>query len=385
MSKKDYYEILGVPKNATDADIKKAYRKLAKKYHPDANPDNKEAELKFKEATEAYEVLGDESKRQTYDQFGHAAFDGASGASGGGGFSGGFSGMDMGDIFESFFGGSGFGDIFGGGRQKRSTSTRGADLKYNLTIDFEEAVFGTKKEISFTADDKCSSCNGTGAKAGTRPETCPNCRGTGQEVSIKQSIFGSMQTVTTCRQCHGEGTIIKTPCNICAGKGKVRKNRTVNVDIPKGINEGQTIRKQGLGAAGERGGAYGDLLIDIYVKPHKIFTRQGNDIIEEIPISIIQATLGDEIKIKTLEGEEDYNLKAGTQPETVVKLKNKGVFDVRNNKVRGDLYLKFKVVVPTKLTENQKAILKQFAEDGVDISHYKKKEGVFEKIKKHFE
>lgn len=381
MAKKDFYEVLGVSKSATDAEIKKAYRKLAKQYHPDANPNNQEAETKFKEISEAYEVLGDENKRKTYDQFGHSAFDGAGGGAGGfsGGFSGGF-GMDMGDIFESFFGG----DIFGGGRSRRRGPSRGADLQYNLTINFEEAVFGCQKEISFTADDKCDTCNGTGAKPGTFPETCPVCNGTGQQKTVQQTIFGAMQSVTECRNCHGEGKIIKNPCQTCGGKGKVRKTKTVLVDIPKGINEGQSIRKVGLGAPGEKGGPNGDLLINISVRPHKVFKRQDNDIYIDVPISIVQATLGDEIKIPTLEGDENYFVKPGTQPETIVHLKNKGVFNVRNNKLRGDLIIKFKVIVPTNLSQEQKDLLMQFAAKNGNIPHTKK-EGFFEKAKKIFE
>ncbi len=375
MAKKDFYDVLGISKGASDAEIKKAYRKLAKQYHPDANPDNKEAEARFKEISEAYEVLGDEDKRRTYDQFGHSAFEGAGGGSGG--FSGGF-GMDMGDIFESFFGGGGgFGDIFGGGRSRRRGPSRGADLQYNLTIDFEEAVFGCQKEISFTADDKCDLCNGTGAKAGTFAETCSTCGGSGQQKVTQQTIFGVMQSVTECRTCHGEGKVIKTPCPNCNGKGKARKSKTVSVDIPKGINEGQSIRKLGLGAPGEKGGQNGDLLINISIRPHKTFKREGNDIFIEIPISIVQATLGDEIKIPTLEGEEIYNIKEGTQPETIVTLKNKGVFNVRNNKLRGDLIIKFKVVVPTNLSSEQKDLLIQFATKDGNIPHTKKKWGFF--------
>ena len=382
MSKRDYYDVLGVSKGATDADIKKAYRKLAKKYHPDANLENKEsAEAKFKEATEAYEVLSDSSKRQTYDQFGHSAFEGAGGFSGGGGFSG----MDMNDIFDMFGGGfGGFSDIFGGGRSRKRGPSRGADLQYNLTINFEEAIFGCSKEISFQADDKCDACNGTGAKTGTHPQTCSTCGGTGQERIMQQTILGSMTTVTECRTCHGEGKIVKDPCSVCNGKGKVRKSKTITVDVPKGINEGQSIRKAGMGATGEKGGPNGDLLIAISIRPHKKFVRNGNDIYVEVPISIIQATVGDEIKIPTIDGEEMYSLKAGTQPETMVTLKNKGVFNVRNPKIRGDQIIKFKVNVPTKITEKQKDLLMQFAvQDGYVPSV--RKEKFFEKVKKHFD
>ncbi|WP_334302886.1 molecular chaperone DnaJ [[Clostridium] colinum] len=381
LGKRDYYEVLGVSKGATDSDIKKAYRKLAKKYHPDANPNNQEAEAKFKEATEAYEVLSDEKKRQTYDQFGHSAFDGSGGFSG----SGNFSGMDMGDIFESFFGGSGFSDIFGGGSSRRRRGpSRGADLQYNLTINFEEAVFGCSKEISFQADDKCDNCNGTGAKPGTHPQTCPTCGGSGQERVIQQTMLGSMTTVIECRTCHGEGKIVKEPCSVCNGKGKVRKTKTITVDIPKGINEGQSIRKAGMGAPGEKGGPNGDLLIAISVRPHKTFVRQNNDIYVEVPISIVQATLGDEIKVPTIDGEELYTVKAGTQPETTVMLKNKGVFNVRNPKLRGDQIIKFKVIVPTKVNDKQKELLMQFASEDGTIPTIKK-ENFFEKVKKHFD
>lgn len=379
MAKRDYYEVLGVSKNANDAEIKKAYRKLAKKYHPDANPNNQEAETKFKEATEAYEVLSDSSKRQTYDQFGHAAFDGASGGAGGN-----FSGMDMGDIFESFFGGgSGFSDIFGGGGRRRRGPSRGADLQYNLTIDFEEAVFGCKKEISFQADDKCDNCNGTGAKPGTQPQTCPTCGGSGQERVTQQTLFGAMQTIIECRTCHGQGQIIKDHCPVCNGKGKVRKQKNLTIDIPKGINEGQSIRKQGMGAPGEKGGPNGDLLIAISIRPHKIFKRKNNDIYVDVPISIVQATIGDEIKIPTIDGEETYTIKPGTQPETVVTLKNKGVFNVRNDRIRGDQIIKFKVVVPTKISDSQKQLLLQFAQENGEINN--RKENFFEKMKKHFD
>lgn len=380
-SKKDYYEVLGVDKNADDATIKKAYRKLAKKYHPDANPGDKEAEDKFKEIGEAYEVLSDSQKRKTYDQFGHAAFDGAGGGAGGyGGFSG---NMNMGDIFDSFFGGGGFGDIFGGGGSRRKNGPkRGADLQVGLHISFEEAVFGCSKEITYSRNESCPDCHGSGAKAGTHAETCSNCGGSGQERINKQTMFGVMTTVTECHVCHGSGKIIKTPCDKCHGAGKVKVKKTITVDVPKGINNGQSIRKSGMGEVGERGGQTGDLLITMYVAPHKFFVRDGNDILLDVPISIVQATLGGEISIPTIDGEEVYTIKPGTQPNTVVVLNKKGVPYVRNNTMRGNQIVTLKVQIPTKLNDKQKDILRAFAEAGGDAV---KKEKFFDKVKKAFE
>lgn len=379
MSKRDYYDVLGLGKGANDADIKKAYRNLAKKYHPDANPDNAEAEVKFKEASEAYEVLSDTKKRQTYDQFGHAAFDGSAG----GGGAGNFGGMDVGDIFNSFFGGGGggFSDIFGGNGSRRNGPVRGADLQYSLTIEFEEAIFGCTKEISFTMDDTCGTCKGTGAKAGTHPQTCNICGGSGQERVAQQTVFGVMNSVIECRTCRGSGNIVKDPCNSCSGRGVTRQDKRITVDIPKGINAGQSIRKSGLGGPGSKGGPSGDLLVAINIRPHKSFVRENNNIYLEVPINIVQATLGDDIKIPTIDGEEDYVIKAGTQPETVITLKNRGVYNVRNDKLRGDQIVKFKVVVPTKLTQNQRDLLKSFEEDG-GVSNASQKENIFKKFKK---
>ena len=269
--KRDYYEVLGVDKNASDAEIKKAYRKLAKKYHPDANPNNKEAEAKFKEAGEAYEVLSDSQKKAAYDRYGHSAFENGGGGGGfSGGFGGGFSGgMDVGDIFETFFGSSGFGDIFGGGSgRRRNGPKRGADIQANMQISFEESMFGTEKEISLNVTETCDNCKGTGAKPGTVAENCKKCGGTGQESVTQQTMFGTMRSTRPCSACHGEGKIIKEPCPACRGKGKVKKNKSVKISIPKGIDNGQSIRKAGFGEAGEKGGPNGDLYINIYVKPH---------------------------------------------------------------------------------------------------------------------
>lgn len=373
-SKRDYYEVLGVAKGASDSDIKKAYRKLAKKYHPDANPGDKEAEDKFKEVSEAYEVLSDEKKRQTYDQFGHAAFDGAAG---GGGFNGGFGGVDMGDIFESFFGGSGFGDIFGGGR-RRNGPKRGNDVQYNMHITFEESMFGAEKTINVPITETCDVCKGTGAKPGTVAENCKNCGGSGQERVVQQTMFGSMTSVRECHVCHGQGKVIKEPCSKCSGNGKVKVSKDIKISIPKGIAHGQSIRKSGMGEAGEKGGANGDLFITVYVQPHKTFIRKENNIYVDVPISIVQAALGDEIMVPTIDGNEKYTVKPGTQPETSAILKGKGAYNVRNERVRGDQIITFKVEVPTKLTERQKELLREFdGESG-------KKEGFFDKMKKRF-
>jgi len=373
-NKRDYYETLGVSKGATEDDLKKAYRKLAKKYHPDANPDNKEAEASFKEVSEAYSVLSDQQQRAKYDQFGHAAFE----QGGAGGFNGGFDNMN--DIFESFFGNSGFGDFFGGGQKRRSGPKRGADVQTTMQIKFEEAFFGIEKEIQISMNELCDTCGGTGAKSGTFAESCKQCNGTGQERFMHQTVIGTMTRLKECSACRGAGKVIKNPCPTCRGTAKVKKNKNIKINIPKGIDNGQSIRKVGQGEAGEKGGINGDLFITIYVQPHKLFTRKDDNIHLEVPITFVQAALGDEIVIPAMDGTEKYLVKAGTQTGTILTFPKKGFTSVRNNRVVGDLIVNLKVTVPTNLNDKQKQILKQFAEEmGEDYKDHKK--GFLDKIK----
>lgn len=378
-NKRDYYEVLGVEKSASDADIKKAYRKLAKQYHPDVNPGDNAAEAKFKEANEAYEVLSDSQKRAQYDQFGHAGMDPNAY---GGGFNGGFGDFDfggIGDIFETFFGGSGF-----GGRSGRSKNgpQKGADLKYAMEISFEEAAFGVEKEITIGRMENCNTCGGTGAKPGTSPVTCKHCNGTGQ-VQVKQNTpFGQFVNVKTCDVCHGEGKIITDPCGTCSGKGKIRKNVKIKINIPAGIDDGQTISLRGEGEPGLKGGPAGDLYISIRVRAHSLFQRQGNDVICDIPITFVQAALGAELEVPTLDGKVKYNIPEGTQTGSVFRLKSKGIPFIRGNG-RGDQYVKVNVEVPKKLNERQKDILKEFAEISGDETHEERK-GFFDKMKDAF-
>ncbi len=353
--KRDYYEVLGVQKGASADEIKKAYRQLAKKYHPDVNPDNKEAEDKFKEASEAYEVLSDDQKRSSYDQFGHSAFNGQ----GGGGYSYEGNFTDFSDIFSDLFGG----DIFGGGRSRRNGPRRGADVNINVSIEFEEAVFGTTKDITLTVKDTCGTCSGSGAKPGTHPETCKTCNGSGQERVQVQSFFGATTTIRTCSACNGTGKSIKEKCTTCSGTGSVRKSKTLEVNIPKGIDNGQTIRISGKGEAGENGGGFGDLLVTIIVKPSQHYKRQGTTLYINVPVSFTTMVLGGEIKIPTLYGVETYKVKAGTQTGTVVSLKGKGVPSIRNAKNVGDLQATLQVIVPTTLNARQKELIAELAND----------------------
>ena len=353
--KRDYYEVLGVSKTATDAEIKKAYRVLAKKYHPDANPGDKEAEAKFKEASEAYAILSDADKRKQYDQFGHAAFDGGAGGAGAGGFD--FNGMDMGDIFGDIFG-----DLFGGGRSRRSNNgpMKGANVRASVRITFEEACFGVDKEITLNLKEECGTCHGTGAKQGTTPETCPKCHGTGQVVYTQQSFFGMTQSVQPCPDCHGTGKFVKEKCTDCHGSGYITKKKTISVSIPAGIDDGQSIRIQGKGEPGVNGGPRGDLLVEVIVSRHPSFVREDTTIYSSVSISYAMAALGGDLKVKTIDGEVIYTVRPGTQPGTKVRLRGKGVPTLRNKNVRGDHIVTLVVQVPTKLTAEQKEALEHF-------------------------
>ncbi len=376
--KRDYYEILGVDKGADDAAIKKAYRALAKKYHPDMNPGDAEAEKKFKEASEAYAVLSDPDKKRQYDQFGHAAFEGGMG--GGGGFD--FSGMDMGDIFGDIFG-----DLFGGGRRRSSASNgpmKGANLRAAVRITFEEAAFGCEKEIEITLKDECQTCHTTGAKPGTNPETCTKCGGKGKVVYTQQSFLGMVQNVQTCPECRGTGKIIKDKCPDCHGTGYIAKRKKIKVSIPAGIDNGQSVRIRDKGEPGTNGGPRGDLLVEVNVSRHPIFQRQDMNVYSTAPISFAQAALGGEVRINTIDGDILYEVKAGTQTDTRIRLKGKGIPSLRNSSVRGDHYVTLVVQVPTSLNGEAKEALRKF--DEVSGQSLKKQDGAAgtEKKKKGF-
>ena len=385
-----YYEVLGVSRDADDATLKKAYRQLAKKYHPDMNPGDAEAERKFKEASEAYAVLSDPDKRRQYDQFGHAAFEGG-GAGGAGGFGGfDFSGADFSDIFGDIFG-----DFFGGGRRGGRTNNgpmKGMNIRKGIRITFEEAVFGCEKEIDIILKDPCEKCHGTGAKPGTSPETCPRCGGKGQVVYTSQSFFGTVQNVQTCPDCHGSGTIIKDKCPDCAGTGYVSNKKTIQVSIPAGIDNGQSVRIRDKGEPGTNGGPRGDLLVEVTVSRHPIFQRQDMNIFSTAPISFAQAALGGDVRIKTVDGEVVYTVKPGTKTDTKVRLRGKGVPSVRNPKVRGDQYVTLVIQTPEKLSQEAKEALKRFdALAGNSLNQPEpekekpKKKGFMDKLKETFE
>ena len=362
--KRDYYEVLGVDKNADDTTIKKAYRNLAKKYHPDANPGDEEAAAKFKEASEAYAVLSDAEKRKQYDQFGHSAFDGAGGA---GGFD--FNNMDFGDIFGGF--GDIFGDIFGSrGRSRNSNGPmRGADVRCAVRITFEEAVFGCKKEVTINYKEICKTCNGNGAKPGTSPETCPKCNGQGQYVSRQQTMFGMMQSTQVCPDCHGTGKIIKEKCPDCYGNGYKETRKKITIDIPAGIDDMQRIRKTGEGEPGVNGGPRGDLLVDVRVAQSNEFERDGMNLFTKTYISFAQAALGGDIRVKTIDGDVKFNIKPGTQTGTRIRLRGKGVCHVHNQSTRGDQYSTLVVQVPVRLSSEQKELIKKLDEVSGNTLH----------------
>ena len=376
MDKRDYYEVLGVAKTATDDEIKKAYRTLAKKYHPDLNGGDKDCEAKFKEVNEAYEVLSDPQKRARYDQFGHE--DPRAGGAGGGygDFTGGFGG-GFDDIFSAFFGGS-----FGGGGQRARGPQRGDDLRYDLTITFEEAAFGCEKEISVTRDENCEECGGTGARKGTQPTQCPTCHGTGQVQSFVNTPIGRVSNVRVCEACHGQGTIINDPCPKCSGRGRVRRNRKITIKIPAGIDNGMQIPLRKQGEPGLRGGENGDLYIFVTVKPHKLFTRENYDLYCDVTVSFTQAALGGEIDVPTLNGMIKHNLPEGTQPGTVIRLRGQGIQNLRGAG-KGDLYIKVNVEIPRKLTDKQKELLMQFDET-LTGKEYEAKKSFFERVKDAF-
>ena len=373
-SKRDYYEVLGVGRGASDVEIKKAYRKLAKQYHPDVNPGDKSTEAKFKEVSEAYEVLSDPQKKSRYDQFGHAGVDPNSFGGAGAGF-GDFDFGGIGDIFESFFGGGGF------GRSSRSRSgpQKGADLKHSMEISFEEAAFGTEKEITINRNETCTVCKGSGAKEGTSPTTCKHCGGKGQVQYNQSTPFGQFVNVKTCDICRGEGKIITDPCTSCNGRGKVRKTVKRKVSVPAGIDDGQTLSLRGEGDSGSKGGPSGDLYITIIVRPHAIFKRQGNDVVCEMPITFTQAALGAELEVPTLDGRVKYDIQEGTQTGTIFRLRGKGIPYLRGNG-RGDQYVKVEIDVPKKLNEKQKELLREFAEISGDEACEKRK-SFFDKMK----
>ncbi len=354
--KRDYYEVLGVDRNATDDELKRAYRKLAKKYHPDMNPGDKEAEEKFKEATEAYGILSDPDKRKQYDQFGHAAFEG--GAGGGAGGFGGFDFGDMGDIFGDLFGG-----MFGGGGRTSGANNgprRGASLRAVIHISFEEAVFGCTKEIELTLKDTCKTCGGNGAKPGTSPETCSKCHGSGQIRHTQQSMFGMIQNIETCPDCGGTGKIIRDKCPDCGGTGYTSSRKKIQVNVPAGIDDGQSIRIRDKGEPGVNGGPRGDLLVQVVVAQHPIFQRDGVNIFSTAPISFAQAALGGDIRINTVDGEVVYTVKPGTQTDTRIRLRGKGVPSIHNKSVRGDQYVTLVVQTPDNLSSEAKDLLRQF-------------------------
>ncbi len=378
--KRDYYEVMGISKGASDDEIKKAYRQLAKKYHPDLNPDNKEAEAKFKEVNEAYEVLSDKDKRARYDQFGHAGVDPNYGAGGYGGNPYGQD-IDMNDIFNSIFGGFGG---FGGGRRSSNPNAprRGADIETTVAISFDEAAKGCKKEISYTAMVSCKECSGTGAQSGTSPKVCPTCRGTGHVTVNQRTPIGMIQTSRVCDTCRGTGKVIEHPCKACSGNGRHKATRKIEINIPAGIADEQVVSISGQGSSGINGGPAGDVRVYVTVRPHPIFERRGNDVWCELPLTYTQAALGAEVTVPTIDGKVSYSVHDGTQPGDVFKLKGKGIPHI-NGRGRGDQYVKVTIDVPRNLTSKQKELLKEF-EKASSEKNYQKKKTFADLLKKVF-
>lgn len=381
--KRDYYEVLGLAKGSSDDDIKKAYRTLAKQYHPDLNPNNKEAETKFKEIGEAYEILSDPQKKSRYDQYGHAGVDPSYGAGGSYGGAGGFGFEDLGDIFESFFGGGGGGGGFGFGGSTRTRNPnapiKGNDIRVTIALEFMEAVKGCRKTVSLNHLENCKECAGTGAQKGTTAETCTECNGTGQTRVSQRTPFGVVQTSKACAKCGGKGQVIKDPCKVCAGKGRVRITRSVEVNVPAGIDDGQSFIMRGEGDHGLNGGPPGDCVVTATVRSDALFERDGFDIWCEIPLTYAQATLGDEITVPTVDGKVSYTIPEGTQPGTVFRLRNKGVPYV-NGRGRGEQYVRVVLEVPKNLTGKQKDALKNF-ESMISEKNYEKRKTFFDRIK----
>lgn len=376
--KRDYYEVLGVEKSASDDEIKKAYRKLAKKYHPDLNPGDQEAEARFKEIGEAYEILSDSDKRSRYDQFGFAGVDPNYGAGDGGfGFGGGFGdfGVDLGSIFNDFFGGGG-----STGSSRRSGPRKGENVRTGVTLTFEEAAFGCEKEVSASRIEHCAKCSGTGSADGSEPETCSVCGGSGVVRTVRQTAFGAMQQQTTCQKCGGTGKTVKNPCPTCRGKGKVRKNKKITVKVPAGVDNGQAVRVPGEGSVGTQGGSNGDLLVEVNVLSHAIFEREGSDVICEMPITFVQAALGGDLEVPTLDGKVRYNIPEGTQTGTTFRLRNKGIPMVGYQNRRGDQYVTVVVETPKNLSKEQKDLLRKFAETEGEEG-YAKRKSFFDKVK----
>ncbi len=379
--KRDYYEVLGIAKGASAEEIKKAYRKLALKYHPDYNPGDKDAEEKFKEINEANEILSDPAKRQKYDQFGFAGVDPSYGAGQGGGF-GGFDaeGMDLGDLFGSFFGG-GFGGGFGG-RSNPNAPRKGSDIRVRITLSFDEAVHGCKKSITITRQNVCPDCNGTGAANGSAPETCPDCGGRGYTVRQTRTPLGVMQSQQPCVRCGGKGKIVKNPCKTCHGGGKVATRKTLEVNIPAGIDDDQSIALRGMGDAGINGGPAGDVIVMVSVRTDELFQRDGYDVWVTVPITYSQAVLGAEIEVPTINGKVQYTVPEGTQSGTTFRLRGEGIQYV-NGRGKGDMYVKCEVEIPKKLNRAQREALSAF-ETTLKEDNYEKRKGFFKNLKNHF-